>query len=195
MKKIIHDANRNFSIFINDLSIEKLKADYKEYKSSYFEKLNSLLSKLVNQVIALPLTFLAIAFAIDKIDNNFISVIIMIALVGITIFAVAISRHYQQDLNFIKFNFDSDFKSIENSKFFNEYPEEKTDFTEVKTRFQAKYKTISSYLTSYLILTIVINLSLIGFILLSLMLDLKLIIFTLSIILISLFTLIWFLFK
>ncbi|SMG22632.1 hypothetical protein SAMN05661096_01282 [Marivirga sericea] len=195
LKKIIHDANRNFSIFINDLSIEKLKADYKEYKSSYFEKLNSLLSKLVNQVIALPLTFLAIAFAIDKIDNNFISVIIMIALVGITIFAVAISRHYQQDLNFIKINFDSDFKSIENSKFFNEYPEEKTDFTEVKTRFQAKYKTISSYLTSYLILTIVINLSLIGFILLSLMLDLKLIIFTLSIILISLFTLIWFLFK
>jgi len=195
LKQIIHDANRNFSIYINDLSIEKLKADYKEYKSSYFEKLNSLLSKLVNQVIALPLTFLAVAFAIDKIDNSFISIIIIVALVGITIFAVSISRHYQQDLNFIQSNFDTDFKSIENSKFFKEYPEEKTDFTEVKTRFQTKYKTISAYLTSYFLLTIIINLSLVGFILVSLMLDLKLVMMIVGTALILLISLFLFLLK
>lgn len=195
LKKIIHDANRNFSIYINDLSIEKLKADYKEYKSSYFEKLNSLLSKLVNQVIALPLTFLAVAFAVDKINNNFISIIIIVALVGITIFAISISHHYLQDLNFIKSNFESDFKSIEKSKFFREYPEEQADFNEVKTRFETKYKTISTYLTSYVLLTIIINLALVGFILVSLMLDLKLVFMTIGIVLISLISLYWFLLK
>ncbi|MEP0369091.1 MAG: hypothetical protein ABJN36_06280 [Cyclobacteriaceae bacterium] len=162
LSRLLDSARLNFSVYLNNLSIDKLKQDYKEYKSKYFDQYSSLVSKISTQVITLPVTAIGSGIAIDKVTDSLVLSIIIVVLLIVSIYVGAIVRHYSGDVVFLKSSFQSDYEKISKSEFFINHPDELNDFKMIKDKFEKKTAFIKDYLNTYYWIALLLNMLLMG---------------------------------
>ena len=169
MDTIIDNAKVNFNVFLHELSIEKIKREYKEYKDKYFNQINSILGKLSGQVIALPVTILGAAYAIEKADVSMqVQVIILIAIALTSVLLVFFLRLYKSELEFISRTFEKEYATIRNSNFFLDHQDELEDFNLIERHIRGRIRFVRHFIGAYYWIMTLFNVVLIAFILLNL---------------------------
>jgi hypothetical protein len=100
-RNIYDVAQKNFEVYLNDLSIDDLKKGYEDYKKKYFELVSDIIGKITNQFIALPITVAATAFAIIRVEDSiFASILIITALLGASFYLSYMLRIYRKDIDY-----------------------------------------------------------------------------------------------
>lgn len=125
--EIINQAEINHGIYINSLSIDKIRKDYEEYRNKYFIELIQIESALTKSIIAVPVAVAAYIFTIfqQSIQKEIFLMIFIIILVLVTaIGLIFILRLYRLDIGKIKKICDDDFKALRDNQFFVEYPDQ-----------------------------------------------------------------------
>ena len=135
LNSIIEDAKMTFEIYINNLSIDKIKKDYDEYKSKYFNEASDILKKITQQIIGFPIVISSTLFAIEKVKDNDIFLGIASIVIFITTFylILLLSMNFK-DLNYIKVFVIRDFNSLKGNAFFGEFPEQLKTFEDIRKR-------------------------------------------------------------
>ena len=54
LNEITNNARINFEIYLNNLSIDKIRKEYDEYKSKYFKDVSEILNNLTQKIIGFP---------------------------------------------------------------------------------------------------------------------------------------------
>jgi len=170
LDKILETAHLNFEVYINNLSIDKVKEDYYNYKTKYFKNISDILSKLTQKIIGLPIAFATTLFIINKLtqtktsDNSlFLCVLIIILSISMVFIVFLLKIHYK-DLLSIHSSFSREYKALMNNNFFNKYPDEKEDFEELNNNINTKIKILKSITIGYYWLLTLSNLFLFYFI-------------------------------
>jgi hypothetical protein len=147
---IVYKARVNFEVYLNNLSIDKIKKDYDEVKSKYFNSLNDILSNLSQKILALPIGIAAILFAIDRInDSDFFLIFILTAIIITSVYLSLLLRVHFKDLLYISRIFHYDYKTLLENNFFFKYPDEKQLFEEIKTRITERISFLKTIVESY----------------------------------------------
>lgn len=133
LESILTEAKLNFNVYLNELSLEKIKREYKEYKQKYFSQQNEIISKISTQVFALPISIAGSAFAISKLkDSEFALWLILLGLFSFAAYVSSLVNTYWEDVIEIKKNIIGDFQKLQNQQFFQEHSDELVDFTKTK---------------------------------------------------------------
>lgn len=166
LNDIVDKARINFEVYLNNLSIDKIRKDYDEVKSKYFDSLSDILSKLSQKIIALPVGVAATLFAVEKIKGTDLFLIFLIgALVITSIFLSLLLRIHFRDLKYIKKIFHFDYTSLIENNFFTKYPEELHLFEEVKERVNDRIYFLKFIIESYFWIMNLANIIIVSFIL------------------------------
>ncbi len=162
---IVVKATMNFEVYLNNLSIEKIRKDYDEVKSKFFKDLSDILNKLTQQIIAIPIGISATLLAVDKItENTFYLYFISIALCVTSTYLSLLLRSQFQDLHHLKKLFDLDYKLLIGNNFFIKYPDEKKVFNEIRTRFESKISFLKNISESYFWILNISSVAIVAFI-------------------------------
>ncbi len=163
LNEIVDKARINFEVYLNELSIDKIKKDYDDVKSKYFNGLSDILSKLSQNIIALPIGIAAILFAIEKIKNepSFLYLLI-IAILITSIYVSLLLRVHFKDLIYIQKVFNYDYGLLIENNFFKKYPQESTLFSEIKERINDRVKFLKLVIESYFWVMNLANLFIVG---------------------------------
>lgn len=87
--EFIHsEAERNFSLYLSDFSFEDLKEKFEDDKNKFFSEIKSVVTKIYNSSIALPLSISAALFAVLKIEGEIPLFIIFVTVIGYLLFSV-----------------------------------------------------------------------------------------------------------
>ena len=157
--KINLDAKLNFNVYLHQLSIDKIKSEYKEYKQKYYNTQSDILSKLSSQVFALPISIAGTAFALYKLeDAKFALVIICLGLIGFIVYLSNLVSIYRNDLKILNQQIQREFETISDQVFFIENPSELKYFKEIKIDLE---KRVNKLYTSIKIFSVCIWLSVI----------------------------------
>lgn len=150
LNEIIDFAEQNHEIYLSDLSLENLKREYFDHKEKYFQTAREILGKVTTQVIALPLSITASAFAVYRVDNApEIQVLICLVFVIYSCYMVFIIKVYKQDIFEIKKQSESDMGKIRKSNFFTTYPGELPEFEKIASRINDKIDTLWAIVQIY----------------------------------------------
>lgn len=166
LDNVIYHAKVNFEVYLNNLSVEKIKKDYDDYKSKYFDELSSILSKITQQIIGLPVGISATLFAISKINDNtsFLLVLLIILLITSIYLSLLLKINYK-DLKYLDSIFEQDYETLMKNNFFIKYPNELNYFNEIKGRIADRIKFLNLIIESYYWILNISNVLIIGFIL------------------------------
>ena len=125
--------NLNYNVFLHELSLDKIKTDYKEYKQKYFASQNDILSKISTQVLALPISIAASAFSLFNLKGElFPTLIVIFGLVSYIIYVTFIVKIYFSDINNLNILSQRDFQILKIHPFFNENKDELNYFEDIK---------------------------------------------------------------
>lgn len=150
LRSIVEDAKMNFEIYINNLSIDKIRKDYDDYKSKYFSEVSDVLRKLSQQIIGFPIVIASTLFAIEKIKPNenllwILSIVILVT----TIYLILLLRMNFRDLKYAEQLSERDYESMKNNNFFVKFPDEFQIFTQIKNRIATRIKNLIIVCESY----------------------------------------------
>jgi len=150
LDKIIKNAKINFEIYLNNLSIDSIKKEYDEYKTKYFKEISEILSNITQKIIGLPIVIATTLFALEKIQISlqFLAMIIITILIT-NIYLILLLKINFNDLAYIKTVSERDYKQLISNKFFTVFPEEKTYFTEIKTRLEKRVIQLKNICETY----------------------------------------------
>lgn len=163
LNEIVDKARINFEVYLNELSIDKIKKDYDDVKSKYFNGLSDILSKLSQNIIALPIGIAAILFAIEKIKNEASFLYLLIIAILITsIYVSLLLRVHFKDLIYIQKVFNYDYGLLIENNFFKKYPQESTLFSEIKDRINDRVNFLKLIIESYFWVMNLANLFIVG---------------------------------
>lgn len=155
---IMQNAKVNFNVFLHELSIEKIKRDYKEYKDKYFDQINKILGKLTNQILALPIALLGAAYAMEKAGvSKEVQLLIVLALVLTSIILVFFIQMYKSELDFTDELFKKEYQEIRESDFFKENQQELIDFNTIKSFIEQKIRFTGAFISAYYWIVMVFN--------------------------------------
>lgn len=147
---VVYRARVNFEVYLNNLSIDKIKKDYDEVKSKYFNSLSDILSNLSQKILALPIGIAAILFAIDRIDDSDFFLLFLLTTIIITsIYLSLLLRVHFKDLLYISRIFHYDYETLLANNFFSKYPDETKLFEEIKTRISDRISFLKIIVESY----------------------------------------------
>jgi hypothetical protein len=150
LDEIIDFAEQNHEIYLSDLSLENLKREYFEHKEKYFQQAREILGRITTQIIALPLSITASAFAVYRVDNApEIQVLICLVFTIYSCYMVFIIKIYKQDIFEIKKQSEGDMTKIKKSNFFTTYPGEIVEFEKIANRIAAKIDTLWAIVQIY----------------------------------------------
>lgn len=159
LDSIIKRAKINFDIYLHGLSIENIQAEYRKYKSRYFDEINQIISKLSLQVIALPASVSAVLFAVFKLrESQGALILILMFCVLFTALLYYISISYASDILFLSRNIDHDYNSILGQEFFVKNKDEIRYFKQIKDDLDNKVcvlKNINCSFRMFLIIMII----------------------------------------
>jgi len=161
---IIKEAKLNFNVYLHELSFDDMKKDYEEYKTRYFKEQTEMLSKLSNQVIALPVSLAGTLFALYKMKESLTAVIIV--LIGLALFLFYMSyivSIYKNDLSRLIKQIEKDFDKLYQHKFFQQHKEEFHDLGNTKNWLIRRAKNLRTGLISYSIIVWLLNISVMVF--------------------------------
>ena len=151
--KIFHEAKLNFNVFLHELSLDKIKSDYKEYKQKYFASQNEILSKLTTQVIALPVSLAASAFSLYKLKEElFLVLILYFGLISYLVYITFILTIYFKDVIELNKLAQRDFNALKNHLFFINNKDELDYFEEIKNDLFNRLKTLKNGLKIFTII-------------------------------------------
>ncbi len=182
MPEILHTAQQNFEIYLNDLSLDKLKSEYRDSQDQYFTKIRELLGKVINQTIAFPVSITVTAFATFKVSDptqpvltTILLLLIVAAFLVFTLYTAFLLSIQQDDVAEMKSNFEDDFAKLAKNKFFeNERNIEDTQhFQEAKNKVNKQFRKFDLAITSYFIIQAIFNTLFICFILFQIGLSIK----------------------
>lgn len=148
--EIVQKAQKNFEVYLNNLSIDKIKTEYDDVKTKYFDNLSEILSKLSQKIIALPIGISASLIAIFNVKNEPGLLIFLIAAILVTsIYISLLLRVHLKDLRDIIKTFLEDYNKLTGNYFFIKYPEEKRTFEDIKERFNDRVRFLKIIVESY----------------------------------------------
>lgn len=155
--QITERANINFEVYLNEVSVEKLKKDYDELKTKYFKELSETLGKITQKLIGLPIGVSASLIAIDRVSGSpqFLYLLLAVIVSTSIILSVLINSNLK-DLNYLKKIFILDYKFLAENKFFEKRSSELDLFLEIKNTFMDK---LSFYFIMSHILFFVMNIA------------------------------------
>lgn len=157
-RSIYNVAQKNFEVYLNDLSIDDLKKSYEDYKKKYFELVSDVIGKITNQFIALPITVATAAFAIIRVEDSiFASILIITALLGASFYLSFMLRIYKKDIDYFSSIISKDYNRLLSSNFFSKYPEEIEDFNFIKENLLSKVNSYRKLISIYFILMWLFN--------------------------------------
>lgn len=166
LREILASAQMDYELYCSELSVDQLKRDYKEYKTKYFEHLTGILSKVSNQVIALPITVLGAAFAISRLtDAPWALGLIALAILSASGVVGYIMYHYLLDLGETQQHVEKDYDLIRNSNFFQSNKDELSDFENIKQGLLRKLESTHNVIKVHFWLLAVFNEFIIAYIL------------------------------
>lgn len=165
LNDITNSAKINFEIYLNNLSIDKIRKEYDEYKSKYFKDVSEILNNLTQKIIGLPILIATTLFAVEKVKENSLFLILLIIVILITnIYLVLLLKINFNDLSYIDIISNQDFKALKENNFFNKYPKELEIFTKIKSRITARVNHLELISESYFWILGITNIIIIGFI-------------------------------
>ncbi|TBX69625.1 hypothetical protein EZL74_07035 [Flavobacterium silvisoli] len=133
LNKVLNIAEKNYQIYLHDLSLDKIKSDYKEYKQKYFSSQNDILNKITTQVIALPISIAASAFSLYNLKGElFPTLIVCFGLVSYIVYVTFIVRIYFDDITSLNNIAQKDYKTLKDNSFFINNKEDLGYFEEIK---------------------------------------------------------------
>lgn len=163
LRSIVEDAKMNFEIYINNLSIDKIRKDYDDYKSKYFSEVSDVLRKLSQQIIGFPIVTASTLFAIEKIkSNDSLLWILAVVILVTTLYLILLLRMNFRDLKYVEQLSDKDYKAIKDNNFFIKFPDEFKIFSQIKTRISTRIKNLIIVCESYFWILSLSNTVLIG---------------------------------
>ncbi|WP_111308673.1 hypothetical protein [Confluentibacter sediminis] len=134
LDKINLDAKLNFNVYLHELSLDKIKTEYKEYKKKYYGSQNDILNKISSQVLALPISVAGSAFAFYKLkDSPPAIILICLALLAFVSYVSYIVSIYWSDIKTMKNLMDYDFSILEEQDFFKENKSELKHFEDINS--------------------------------------------------------------
>ena len=152
MGEILNVAEQNFEIYLHDLSLENLKKDYIDQKNKYFTQLREILSKLTNQIIALPITIAASLFGSYKVsDSNLTLVLILFVFILYALFSIFLLKLQREDVCDIRKSLESEFDQLASSKFFVSFPKELKAFKIAKNQIKGRIQNLVTGIDAYYI--------------------------------------------
>jgi hypothetical protein len=132
--QIILEAKLDFNVYLHELSIDKIKAEYKDYKQQYFSSQNEILNKLTNQIIAVPISISATVFAISRLEGKGLPLFIvsfgLLCYIGYVTFLI---KFFVRDILALHSQSSHDYKNLYDQSFFRENEDELTYFKQVKS--------------------------------------------------------------
>lgn len=153
LDRIILEAKLDFNVYLHELSIDKIKADYKEYKQKYFASQNEILNKLTTQIIALPLSVSGTVFAISRLENNIAPLLIvcfgLLCYVGYVSFLI---KFYVRDITTLNKQSTYDYAHLSEQAFFIENKSELSYFHEIKKSIDDRLKDLENGLKIFTII-------------------------------------------
>ena len=164
---ILYTARVNFEIYLNNLSVDKIRKDYDEYKSKYFKDLSEIISNLTQKIIGLPIFIATILFAIDKlkINEQFLVLLIFVIMVTTAYLTFLLKLNFR-DLSYVKNVLADDYTSLMENNFFSKFPEQGKYFSDIKDRISSRIKNLRIIIESYFWILTVSNIAIIDLILL-----------------------------
>ena len=177
LNEVINIAKVNFEIYLNNLSIDKIRKDYEEYKSKYFKELSEILSNLTQKIIGLPIIIATTLFAIERVKENFQFLILIIFIILVTnIYLVLILKLNFKDLTYIKLLCEKDYLTLKDNKFFTKQPNELNIFSTIYSRITERIINLRVISETYYWILCISNTLIIMLILHYIKLDLSIII-------------------
>ena len=165
LNEITNNARINFEIYLNNLSIDKIRKEYDEYKSKYFKDVSEILNNLTQKIIGFPLLIATTLFAIEKVKESSTFLILLIITILITnIYMVFLLKINFNDLSYIKTISNQDFKTLKENNFFTKYPNELEIFIKIKSRITVRVKLLELICESYFWILGISNIAIIGLI-------------------------------
>lgn len=147
---LIDSAEINFEVYLNDLSIENIKKEYEEYKHKYFEETSTVLGKVTNKIIGLPIAVSTTIFALSKVKDSNIGILLLIASIIIASYYIGVLLKLNiKDLKSITTSINDDYKLLLKSPFFVKYPKELTKFDESKRDLEVRIDLVISIARNY----------------------------------------------
>lgn len=164
---IILEAKLDFNVYLHELSIDKIKADYNDYKQRYFSSQNEILNKLTNQIIAVPLSISATVFAISRLEGKVLPLfIVCFGLLCYIGYVSLLIKFFVRDIHNLNSQSNHDYKNLSDQSFFRENKNELIYFQHVKTSIDnrlsdlflgLKYFTVIMWFSSCLLLIYVLS--------------------------------------
>lgn len=150
LQNIIDDARMTFEIFINNLSIDKIRKDYDDYKSKYFSEVSEILKKITQQIIGFPIVIASTLFAIESVKENPIFLwILSVAILITTIYLILLLNMNLKDLDYVKHLSNKDYNSIKDNNFFVKFPNEFMTFKKIRDRILTRIGNLVIVCESY----------------------------------------------
>lgn len=160
-------AEQNFEIYLSDLTLDAFKNQFLEFRLKYFNQLRDLLSKITTQILALPLSISASAFATYKsIDSILLCSIIVIAFTLFSIYSIFMLKAHRDDVKEINKLFENDYNSFSQNEFFTKYPNELQSFNDTYNYISQRVSFLLRCIDIYGVLLITINSLFVFFVLL-----------------------------
>ncbi|MCA6477861.1 MAG: hypothetical protein IM571_07895 [Chitinophagaceae bacterium] len=163
LNEIVDKARINFEVYLNELSIDKIKKDYDDVKSKYFNGLSDILSKLSHNIIILPIEIAAVLFAVEKIKTEISFLFLLIVAILITsVYVSLLLRVHFKDLIYIQKVFKYDYEILIENNFFKKYPQETFLFLEIKLRINDRVRFLKLIIESYFWVMNLANIVIVG---------------------------------
>lgn len=171
--QITHEAELDYNVYLHELSIDKIKSDYKEYKQKYFASQNEILNKLTSQIIALPFSVSGTVFAISKLEKQVIPMtIVCIALLSYIVYISFLTKVYLKDINSLDIQSKKDYNELLNHLFFQNNKNELDYFKNIKDEINKRLKSLFFSLKAFTLI-MWISIGLVVLYILSLIFDIK----------------------
>ncbi|WP_121967251.1 hypothetical protein [Myroides sp. N17-2] len=164
--EIVDKAKINFEVYLNNLSIDKIRKEYDDYKSKYFKDVSEILNNLTHKIIGLPIFISTILFAVEKSKDSVLFLVFLILIILITnLYVVLLLKINVDDLTYIKKIVNQDFDALKENNFFTKYPKELVFFTKIKSHILKRVDYLRVICESYFWVLGLANISIIALIL------------------------------
>lgn len=116
LRQIVDDSNKDYEIFVNKFSFEKLKENFRKERDEYFSKVRDIVNQLLAKVISIPISISASALAIYNLKSDPVGVtVVVIAYIIYSLFTAHLFRLIHNDAFELKADLNEEIEIIKKS--------------------------------------------------------------------------------
>lgn len=105
LDEILENAQRDYEIYLREFSFDKLKNEFEQQKEKYFGSQREVLTKILSQLLSIPVAISASLFATYRVQDSFALLVIMLAYDIYAFFIIHIQLILLSDTKLLKLNF------------------------------------------------------------------------------------------